>query len=176
MIYTIKVKDYDSMQNITVGLAKNGYYVTTENVTDENYKSHWEIKYCESSEINKIPVNNGSDWDGDFLGSMEIHNKDNTKGVKCKNIPDEKPSVVNENDPDFKPVSFDEKGNIIKNDEKPLVEKDKVDTKSKSKHKSNSYGLMLRDKTPDVPPIPQQDVSDIITDEPMTIITSVSGN
>lgn len=148
MIYTIKVKDYDSMQNITVGLAKNGYYVTTENVTDENYKSHWEIKYCESSEINKIPVNNGGDWDGDFLGSMEIHNKDNTKGVKCKTIPDEKPSV----------------------------EKDKVDTKSKSKHKSNSYGLMPRDKTPDVPPIPQQDVSDIITDEPMTVITSVFGN
>ena len=103
MIYTIKVKDYDSMQNITVGLAKNGYYVTTENVTDENYKSHWEIKYCESSEINKIPVNNGSDWDGDTIGSMEIHNKDNTKGIKCTILPDEKPSVENEKELEVSP-------------------------------------------------------------------------
>lgn len=142
MIYTIKVKDYDSMQNITVGLAKNGYYVTTENVTDENYKSHWEIKYCESSEINKIPVNNDSDWDGDTIGSMEIHNKDNTKGVKCEILPDEKPSVENEMD--------------VAN--------------------SNPYGLKPRNKTPDIPLIPQQDASNIIIDEPMTVITSVSGN
>ena len=51
----IKVKDFDSMKAITLGLARNGYFVTIENVSDENYKSHWEIKYCESSEINKIP-------------------------------------------------------------------------------------------------------------------------
>lgn len=142
MIYTIKVKDYDSMQNITVGLAKNGYFVTTENVTDENYKDHWEIKYCESSEINKIPVNTGSEWDGDYLGSMEIHSKKSTKGVKCKKIPDEKPLVENE--------------------------KDKIDP--------NPYELIPRDKTPNTTPIPQQDASNIITDEQMTYITSVSGN
>ena len=47
----INVNDYDSMQAITIGLAKNGYFVTTENVTDANYKSHWEIKYCEFSEV-----------------------------------------------------------------------------------------------------------------------------
>ena len=137
MIYTIKVKDYNSMQDITVGLAKNGYFVTTENVTDENYKDHWEIKYCESSEINKIPVNNGSDWDGDTISSMEIHNKDNTKGVKCEILPDEKP--LEEND------------------------KDKVNT--------NPYELVQRDI-----PIINRDTSDTITDDQMTVITSVSGN
>lgn len=140
---TIKVKDFDSMQAITVSLARNGYMVTANSVTDENYKDHWEIKYCEFSEMNKIPVNNGSDWDGDHISSMEIHNKDNTKGVKCEILQDEKPSVVNENDPDFKSVLFDEKGNIIKNE--------KVDP--------NPYGLMPRDNTPDIKSIPQQDVS-----------------
>lgn len=165
----IKVKDFDSMQAITVGLARNGYMVTADSVTDENYKEHWEIKYCEFSEMNKIPVNNGSDWDGDHISSMEIRNKANTKGVKCEVLSDEKPSVEN-NDPDFKPVSFDEKGNIIKSDEKPLVEneRDILDT--------NPYGLIPRHNTPDIHPIPQQDVSDIITDEQMTVITSVSGN
>ena len=67
----------------------------------------------------KIPVNNGSDFDSDYLGSMEIHNKANTKGVKCKILPDEKPSVENndnDNDPAFKPVLSDEEENIIKND------------------------------------------------------------
>ena len=92
----IKVKDFDSMQSITVSLARNGYLVTANSVTDENYKDYWEIKYCEFSEINRIPVNNGSDWDGDYLGSMEIHNKANTKGVKCEILPDEKPSEENE--------------------------------------------------------------------------------
>ena len=29
---------------------------------------------------------------------MEIHNNDNTKGVKCKILPDDKPSVENDND------------------------------------------------------------------------------
>ena len=143
---TIKVKDFDSMQAITVGLARNGYMVTAVSVTDENYKEYWEIKYCKFSEINKIPVNTSSDWDGDYLGSIEIHNKDNTKGVKCKILPDEKPLVENDdndNDPAFKPVLFDEKGNIIKNE--------KVD--------SNPYGLMPRDNTPDIKSIPQQDVS-----------------
>ena len=52
---TIKVKDFDSMQSITVSLARNGYLVTAESVTDENYKNHWEIKYCEFSEIKEIP-------------------------------------------------------------------------------------------------------------------------
>lgn len=51
----IKVKDFDSMQSITVGLARNGYMVTANSVTDENYKEHWEIKYCEFSEIKEIP-------------------------------------------------------------------------------------------------------------------------
>ena len=48
---TIKVKDFDSMQSITVSLARNGYMVTVDSVTDENYKEHWEIKYYEFSEI-----------------------------------------------------------------------------------------------------------------------------
>ena len=30
----INVNDYDSMQAITISLAKNGYFVTSENVTD----------------------------------------------------------------------------------------------------------------------------------------------
>ena len=47
----IKVKDFNSMQAITVGLARNGYFVTADSVTDENYKDHWEIKYCEISKI-----------------------------------------------------------------------------------------------------------------------------
>lgn len=216
----IKVKDYDSMQAITVSLAKNGYLVTADSVTDEHYKEHWEIKYCELSEITEKPNNNDnySDFDGDYLGSMEINNKDNTKGVKCKILSDEKPSVGNDievinphgslpkhidpesepvifdldkndvildvnpllkneeipiwkRDPNFKkPVQFDEKGNIIKNDEKPLVENEKeiidpIPTKSVQKHK----------KYIDIPII-NQDVSNNITDEPMTVITSVSGN
>lgn len=136
----IKVKDFDSMQAITVGLARNGYMVTADSVTDENYKEHWEIKYCEFSEMNKIPVNNGSDWDGDHISSMEIHNKDNTKGVKCEILPDEKPSVENEAE---------------------LVQ---------------PYGLVQRHKDPDIPVIPNIDTSDNITDEQMTVITSVSGN
>jgi hypothetical protein len=158
---TIKVKDFDSMQAITVSLARNGYLVTADSVTDENYKDHWEIKYCEFSEMNKIPVNNGSDWDGDRISSMEIHNKDNTKGVKCEVLPDEKPLEENDNDPPFKPIQFDEKGMIIKNNKKEI---------------HNDYGLVPRNKVPDIPVIPNQDVSDNITDDQMTIITSVSGN
>ena len=138
---TIKVKDFDSMQSITVSLARNGYLVTANSVTDENYKDHWEIKYCEFSEIKEKPIVK----DHEYIDSMEIHNNDNTKGVKCKILPDEKPLVENnDNDPTFKPVLFDEKGNIIKNDEK-------VDP--------NPYGLMPRDNTPDIKSIPQQDVS-----------------
>lgn len=79
----IKVKDFDSMQSITVSLARNGYLVTANSITDENYKDYWEIKYCEFSEIKEKP---------------------------------------------------------------------------------------------DVPQIPHKDVSDVITDESMTVITSVSGN
>ena len=112
---TIKVKDFDSMQSITVSLARNGYMVTVDSVTDENYKDHYEIKYCEFSEIKEKPIVK----DHDYISSMEIHNNDNTKGVKCKILPDEKPSVENDdndNDPAFKPVSFNEEENIIKND------------------------------------------------------------
>jgi hypothetical protein len=158
----IKVKDFDSMQAITVGLARNGYMVTADSVTDENYKEHWEIKYCEFSEMNKIPVNNGSDWDGDYISSMEIHNKDNTKGVKCKILPDEKPvTSVDEETGDNTDST---------NDEKPLVEneRDIVDP--------NPYGLVPRHNDPDIPNFKPKDVSDIITDENMTVITSVSGN
>lgn len=133
---TIKVKDYDSMQNITVGLAKNGYFVTTENVSDENYKSHWEIKYCESSEIKEKQIVK----DHDYSYSMEIHNNDNTKGVKCKIISDEKPLVENE---------------------KEVIN-------------SNPYGLIPRDNTPDIQSIPQQDVSDNITDDQIEVITNFS--
>jgi hypothetical protein len=85
----IKVKDYDSMQAITVSLAKNGYLVTADSVADEHYKEHWEIKYCEFSEITEKSINNNfNDFDGDYLGSMEIHNEENTKGVKCKILQD----------------------------------------------------------------------------------------
>ena len=144
----IKVKDFDSMQAITVGLARNGYMVTADSVTDENYKDHWEIKYCEFSEINKIPVNNGGDWDGDYLGSIEIHNKDNTKGVKCEFLPDEKPVT-----PDDEETGDDTDST---NDEKPSEENN--------------------DNDPDIPNFKPKDASDNITDEQMTAITSVSGN
>ena len=86
----IKVKDFDSMQSITVSLARNGYLVTANSITDENYKDYWEIKYCEFSEIKEKPIVK----DHDYISSMEIHN--NTKEVKCENLPDEKPLVENE--------------------------------------------------------------------------------
>ena len=167
----IKVKDFDSMQAITVGLARNGYMVTADSVTDENYKEHWEIKYCEFSEINKIPINNGSDWDGDCLGFsfMEIHNKANTKGVKCEILPDEKPVTPDDEETgDNTDSTNDEKGNIIKSDEKSLVENEL--------ELVQPYGLVPRHKDPDIPVIPNTDASDNITDEQMTVITSVSGN
>ena len=69
---TIKVKDFDSMQNITVSLARNGYLVTADSVTDENYKEHWEIKYCEFSEIKEKPIVK----DHGCNCSMEIHNNE----------------------------------------------------------------------------------------------------
>lgn len=147
---TIKVKDFDSMQAITVNLARNGYMVTVDSVTDENYKEHWEIKYCEFSEIKEKPVNNDNNCDKDWglsWDSMETYNEDNTKGVKCKILPDEKPLVENDNndnDPAFKPVSFDEK-------EKPLVGDEEGHVQP--------YGLSPRDNTPDIKSIPQQDVS-----------------
>ena len=86
----IKVKDFDSMQSITVSLARNGYLVTANSITDENYKDYWEIKYCEFSEIKEKPIVK----DHDYISSMEIHN--NTKDAKCENLPDEKPLVENE--------------------------------------------------------------------------------
>ena len=82
----IKVKDFDSMQSITVSLARNGYMVTVDSVSDENYKEHWEIKYYEFSEIKEKPIVK----DHEYIDSMEIHNNDNTKGVKCENLPDVK--------------------------------------------------------------------------------------
>ena len=93
----INVNDYDSMQAITISLAKNGYFVTSENVTDANYRSYWEIKYCEFSEVEEKLINNDNNLNRDQF-SMEIHNKDNTKSVKCKILPDEKPLVENERD------------------------------------------------------------------------------
>ena len=96
----IKVKDFNSMQAITVGLARNGYMVTADSITDENYKEHWEIKYCEVSEVEE--KSNDSDFNNDF-------------------------------NPD------------------------------------------PRDKTSDVPII-NRETSDNITDEQMTVITSISGN
>ena len=150
----IKVKDFDSMQSITVSLARNGYLVTVNSITDENYKDYWEIKYCEFSEIKEKPIVK----DHYYISSMEIHN--NTKDVKCESLPDEKPSVVNDNDPAFKPVSFDGK-------EKPLID-DKVE------QTIQPYRLEPRDNTPYI--TPHQDVSDNITDKQITVITSVSGN
>ena len=88
----IKVKDFDSMQSITVSLARNGYLVTADCITDENYKEHWEIKYCEFSEIKEKPIVK----DHEYIDSMEIHNNDNTKDVKCEILQDEKPLVENE--------------------------------------------------------------------------------
>ena len=88
----IKVKDFDSMQSITVSLARDGYLVTADCITDENYKDHWEIKYCEFSEIKEKPIVK----DHDYISSMEIHNNNCTKGVNCKILPDEKPLVENE--------------------------------------------------------------------------------
>ena len=132
----IKVKDFDSMQSITVSLARNGYLVTANSITDENYKDYWEIKYCEFSEIKEKPIVK----DHDYISSMEIHN--NTKDVKCKILPDEKPLVENE--------------------------KEVIDP--------NPYGLVPRDKIPNIPIIPLRDKQNIISNEQMEVITSVSGN
>ena len=132
----IKVKDFDSMQSITVSLARNGYLVTANSITDENYKDYWEIKYCEFSEIKEKPIVK----DHDYISSMEIHN--NTKDAKCEILPDEKPLVENE--------------------------KEVIDP--------NPYGLVPRDKIPDIPIIPLRDKQNIINNEQMEVITSVSGN
>ena len=138
----IKVKDFDSMQSITVSLARNGYLVTANSITDENYKDYWEIKYCEFSEIKEKSVNSGSDLYRDQI-SMEIHNNDNIKDAKCEILPDEKPLVENE--------------------------KEEIDP--------NPYGLVPRDKDPDIPIIPIRDIQDIVVhNEQMEVITSVSGN
>ena len=88
----IKVKDFDSMQSITVSLARNGYLVTANSITDENYKDYWEIKYCEFSEMKEKPIVK----DHEYISSMEIHNNNCTKGVNCKILPDEKPLEENE--------------------------------------------------------------------------------
>ena len=88
----IKVKDFDSMQSITVSLARNGYLVTANSITDDNYKNYWEIKYCEFSEIKEKPIVK----DHDYISSMEIHNNNCTKGVRCEILPDEKPLVDDE--------------------------------------------------------------------------------
>ena len=121
----IKVKDFDSMQSITVSLARNGYLVTADCITDENYKDHWEIKYCEFSEIKEKPIVK----DHEYISSMEIHN--NTKDVKCESLPDEKPLVENE--------------------------KEVIDP--------NPYGLVPRDKIPDIPIIPLRYKQNIISNE-----------
>ena len=134
----IKVKDFDSMQSITVSLARNGYLVTANSITDENYKDYWEIKYCEFSEIKEKPIVK----DHDYSSFTEIHNNDNTKDVKCESLPDEKPLVENE--------------------------KEVIDP--------NPYGLVPRDKIPDIPIIPLRDKQNIISNEQMEVITSVSGN
>ena len=134
----IKVKDFDSMQAITVSLARNGYLVTADCITDENYKDHWEIKYCEFSEIKEKPIVK----DHDYISSMEIHNNDNTKGVKCKILPDEKPLEENE--------------------------KEVIDP--------NPYGLVPRDKTPNIPTIPLRDKQNIVSNEQIEVINSVSEN
>ena len=132
----IKVKDFDSMQSITVSLARNGYLVTANSITDENYKDYWEIKYCEFSEIKEKPIVK----DHDYINFEEIHN--NTKDVKCESLPDEKPLVENE--------------------------KEVIDP--------NPYGLVPRDKIPNIPIIPLRDKQNIISNEQMEVITSVSGN
>ena len=88
----IKVKDFDSMQSITVSLARNGYLVTADCITDENYKDHWEIKYCEFSEMKEKPIVK----DHEYISSMEIHNNNCTKGVNCEILQDEKPLIENE--------------------------------------------------------------------------------
>ena len=134
----IKVKDFDSMQSITVSLARNGYLVTANSITDENYKDYWEIKYCEFSEIKEKPIVK----DHNYSSFTEIHNNDNTKDVKCESLPDEKPLVENE--------------------------KEVIDP--------NPYGLVPRDKIPDIPIIPLRDKQNIISNEQMEVITSVSGN
>ena len=120
----IKVKDFDSMQSITVSLARNGYLVTAESVTDENYKNHWEIKYCEFSEINKISDvpqilhQDASDviTDESMTVITSVSGNHNTKDVKCEILSDEKPLVENK--------------------------KEEIDL--------NSYGLLPRHNAPDI--------------------------
>ena len=87
---TIKVKDFDSMQAITVSLARNGYMVTVDSVSDENYKEHWEIKYCEFSEIKEKINDDYYDLDGDCLNVVKIRNNDNTKRLKGEALQNEK--------------------------------------------------------------------------------------
>lgn len=135
---TIKVKDFNSMQSITVSLARNGYLVTADSITDENYKEYWEIKYCEFSEIKEKPIIK----DHEYIDSMEIHNNDNTKGVKCKILPDEKPLVENE--------------------------KEEIDP--------NPYGLEPRYNGSAIPNNASYKYKNIISNEQMEVITSVSGN
>ena len=131
----IKVKDFDSMQSITVSLARNGYLVTANSITDENYKDYWEIKYCEFSEIKEKPIVK----DHNYINFEEIYDN---KDEKCENLPNEKPLVENE--------------------------KEEIDP--------NPYGLVPRDKVPDIPIIPLRDKQNIISNEQMEVITSVSGN
>ena len=123
----IKVEDLDSMQSITVSLARNGYLVTANSITDENYKDYWEIKYCEFSEIKEKSIVK----DHNYSSFTEIHNNDNTKDVKCESLPDEKPLVENE--------------------------KEVIDP--------NPYGLVPRDKIPDIPIIPLKYKQNIISNE-----------
>lgn len=52
-MYEILVKDKVSLDAITLGLALNGYFVTTDNITDENYKSYYKISYCLKDEFLK---------------------------------------------------------------------------------------------------------------------------
>ena len=137
----IIVKDFDSMQAITVGLARNSYFVTAESKTDENYKDYWEITYCDKSEIKEHDEKVSKELTPEEERLNYIHELI-AKG----------PKVLEESD-----------------DENPLVEneKDILDP--------NPYELVPR-HNPDIPPINHQDVSDNITDEQTTIITSVSGN
>lgn len=77
----IKVRDVDSCDSITMGLAKNGYYVTSNYITDENYKSSWEIKYC-SNEVFEEQIKTNIDNKVEYKLEEEeiiIPNKDDTE-------------------------------------------------------------------------------------------------
>lgn len=50
----IIVHDKTSLDGITLGLAINGYFVTTDVETDDSFKTYYKISYCEKEYLKDI--------------------------------------------------------------------------------------------------------------------------